>query len=76
MTGADAISYIEYLVAIGFAPPNREGSPEVALINRDTGLVWPCDWLELGEAGRESVDTRPADELAQTREKKPEDTLP
>ena len=47
MTKADAVSYIDYLHGFGFERPTPEGSPEVALVDQFTGLVLPCDWLEL-----------------------------
>jgi tetratricopeptide repeat protein len=48
MVPSDARAYIETLGSLGFCPPTPLGSPDVALIIQPDGLVFPCDWLDIG----------------------------
>ena len=47
MSLADAMSYLGHLRTMGFVPPTSDGSPEVAIVEGDSGFLFPCDWLQL-----------------------------
>jgi hypothetical protein len=55
MSPADAQDHLEHLQSLGFSPPGRNGSPEVAIIDQDSGFLHPCDWLQLGRQGDVTV---------------------
>ena len=51
MALADAQEYVDNLISLGFVGPNEQESTEIAIIDQESGLLFPCDWLQLGRQG-------------------------
>jgi hypothetical protein len=45
----DLFAYVAHLQPYGFIVPGPEGSPEMAIVDAQTGLHFPCEWLVLEE---------------------------